>query len=156
MTTRGTHEAAPELGDQRAHAEAADLLVIGEGEVDRHFELALQEAGDGGEHAGEKALHVGGAAPIEAPVALGENERIARPALAVDRHHVGVAGKRDTGRIGGTDGGVEVGLGAVGGGDELARHPVLGEIVLDEADKRQVRPVARRVEAHKPGKKLRS
>ena len=35
-------EAAAELGDHRAHAEAADLLVVGEGEMDRHGELALR------------------------------------------------------------------------------------------------------------------
>ena len=34
-------EAAAELGDHRAHAEAADFLVVREGEVDRHGELTL-------------------------------------------------------------------------------------------------------------------
>ena len=65
-------EAAAELGDHRAHAEAADLLVVGEGEVDRHRQLALLVVGHGGEHAGEEALHVGGAAAVELAVALGD------------------------------------------------------------------------------------
>ena len=50
-----------------------------------------------GQHAGEKALHVGGAAAVEAAVALDEREGIAVPGLAVDRHDVGVAGEADAG-----------------------------------------------------------
>jgi len=39
---RGLAKAPAELGDQMRRAEAADLLVIGEGEVDRHLERLRQ------------------------------------------------------------------------------------------------------------------
>ncbi len=40
--------------------------------MDRHGKLPREVVGDGGEHAGEEALHVGGAAAVELAVALGD------------------------------------------------------------------------------------
>ena len=84
-----------------------------------------QKSGTGREHAGEKALHVGGAAAVELAVALGDDERIGCPWLAVDGHDVGMARERDAAHMRGADGGVKSGLAAVCGGHDVADHAVL-------------------------------
>jgi hypothetical protein len=128
-------------GDGRDHlrrAEAADLLVIGEGQMDGAFQ-ALPEQRHGGQGQGDEALHVRGAAPVELPVALGQDERIAGPGLAVDRHHVGVARQDDPARGGRADAGQQVGLVAVGAGDTPAGDALVRQIALDPGDQGQVR-----------------
>ncbi len=90
-TMRGTCQLGAHLGDHRAYAEAADLLVIGEEEVDRHFEPAALKVRHGCQNASEKPLHVGGAAPIEAAAALGEREGVRLPGCAVRRDDIRMA-----------------------------------------------------------------
>ena len=123
--------------------------------MDRHGKTPLAVVRDGGEHAGEEALHVGSAAAIEPAVALGDGEGFGRPALPVDRNHVGVAGQRDAGDASRPDGGVEAGLLPVGRRHDLADDAVLEQVVLDETDQRHVRLVARRVEADEARQQLR-
>ena len=72
----GPRQVRAKPGDQRAHAGAAHLLVIGDDDVDRLFQLARLEQRHRGEHAGEKALHVASAAAIELAVALRQRERV--------------------------------------------------------------------------------
>src|SRR5439155_21810155 len=84
---------ALEMRDHVAHADAADLLVVRDGEMNRPGELARRHVGHRRETAGDEALHVGGAAAEQTAVALLEPKRIARPGLPVDRHHVGMAGE---------------------------------------------------------------
>ncbi len=79
--------------DQRAHAEAADLLVVREGDVDRAGEPRRRHLGHQRQADRDEALHVRGAAPVEAPVALGQPERVARPGLPRHRHDVAVPGE---------------------------------------------------------------
>src|SRR6266508_983979 len=80
----------------RLRAQAADLLVVGEGEMHRHLEPGTLEGGDIGQAGGNESLHVAGAAAVEVAVfLLGEVPRIGRPGLAVDRHDVGVARQHD-------------------------------------------------------------
>ena len=79
------HRALAQLGDQPAHADAADLLVIGEGEMQRRLELRLRELGRHRQQHGDEALHVAGAAAVEQAVLLRHRERVGRPVLAVDR-----------------------------------------------------------------------
>ena len=52
--------------EQAGHAFAADLLVVGERQMDRRGEAAL-ELGNQGERGRDEALHVGGAAPYRRP-----------------------------------------------------------------------------------------
>ena len=93
---------------------------------------------DGGEGAGEEALHVAGAAAVEPAVAGGEGEGVGGPGLALDRHHVGVAGEHDAALGRGADERGERGLVAAGVGVAEARDAEAGEIVLDEADQVEV------------------
>src|SRR3546814_20796224 len=81
--------------DQAAHADAADLLVIGKREVDRRFQAALQKAGGEGQRDGEEALHVRRAAAVEPAFLLRRLEGVGCPILAVDGYDIGVA---ETGR----------------------------------------------------------
>ena len=71
--------------DQVRGAAAADLLVVGKGDMDRARQRHGEELGNHGEHAGEEALHVGGAPSPKAHAVGGEAERIARPDLALGR-----------------------------------------------------------------------
>ncbi len=136
--------------DDVVDAEAADLLVIGKGEVDGRCERLLQHGGNARQHAGEKALHIGGAPAIEPVVLPPHGERVARPVLAVDRHDVGMAAQHVAGPVGGADRGEQVGLGAGRVGDDDALHPEAGQIGLDEIDDVQVRTAGDGVEADQP------
>ena len=85
--------------DHQRRAEAADLLVEGEREMDRGLERPRDEFRDEGERDRAEALHVRGAAPVEAAVLLNDAEGIGVPGLAVHRHHVGMARERDAGHV---------------------------------------------------------
>src|SRR5262249_58873146 len=71
-----------EFADHRSHTGAANLLVIGEGDVERHLEATCLQVRHHGETAGEISFHVAGTATVELAVALDEVERIAVPNLA--------------------------------------------------------------------------
>ena len=145
---RPRHVAHQLLG-QRVGAQAADLLVVAEGEMHRHSEPRALEGGDMGKAGGDKALHVAGAAAVEVAVGLvGEREGIGVPGLAVDRHDVGMTRQDDAARRVGADRGVEVGLGALLVGDQGALDPVLAEVALDVLDKLQVGVARGGVERH--------
>ena len=101
----------------------------------RSLELGYQGQGDG-----EKPLHVAGAATVEPTVLLG-HDRTDRsiPVLAVDRDHVGMAGKTDAGSV----------LGARGSrrdwplcryrpGSRSSPHAVLGQVVAHRFHQRHV------------------
>ena len=68
----GAHAFRDDIGDQPAHADAADLLVIGKRKMERALEAALQKPGHERESDRRKTLHVGHTASITAG---------ARPAL---------------------------------------------------------------------------
>ena len=84
---------SPQVIQQAAHAEATDFLVVSEGQMQRRTQAAPDVTRNHRQHAGKKALHVGGAAAIEAAVALDHGKGITRPVLAIDRHHVSMAGE---------------------------------------------------------------
>ena len=152
MQAAGLDAGGIEIGEQAPHAEAAHLLVVGEGEVQRHFEARLRELGHQRERHGEEAFHVAGAAAVEPALALVDREGIARPFLAVDRHHVGVAGEHDAtlavGRpaVGRPDRGEEIRLRAGLVVHEARRDAVLREIVAHPMDQREIGIAAGRVE----------
>ncbi len=94
------------------------LLVAGDQERDRALRLA---AGGGemvehrGKPAGDRALHVDGAAAVQHAVSdVGAERRVLPVRLVARRHHVGVAGEHEM-RLAGADAGVEV-LDIVGAG----------------------------------------
>ena len=75
---RPRHGADQALG-QRMGAQAADLLVVAEGEMHRHLQPGALEGRHVGEAGGDEALHVAGAAAVEIAVGLlGELPRIGR------------------------------------------------------------------------------
>jgi hypothetical protein len=85
----------PRTLQQRADAGAALLLVDHRGERDRRLDPGALQSGHGDHCRGDPRLHVGGAAPIHAPVLEHSAERVARPTLA-RRHSVGVDEEQQT------------------------------------------------------------
>ena len=79
-----------EILEQPLRAVAADLLVVADEQVQRPRELARLDIGHRGEASGDKALHVGRTARIEAPIGAAQGERIGAPGLAVDRDGIDV------------------------------------------------------------------
>ena len=92
-----------QVGDQPLRAEAADLLVVAEGEVDRERQVGGEIRRCLRQRDADERLHVGAAAAIQPAVAQLGAERIDRPVLAVPRHRVGVAGDDHPGRLAGAD-----------------------------------------------------
>src|SRR5690606_36278966 len=125
--------------DQAAHAGAADHLVIGDREVDRRLEIALREIRHKGEHQPDKALHVAGAAAVEAAVGLAQRERVARPVLAVDRNDVAVPGQDHTRPVRRADRRPQIGPGTVLVPDRVAGDAMARQIVFDIGDQATVR-----------------
>ncbi len=118
--------------------------------MERDLQRAPLEVGHRRQHAGEEALHIGGAAAIEPAAALDETERIAVPALAIDRHHVGMSRQRNAGDALGADGGEQARLLAILGRHQLAGDAVPREVVGDEADERAIGIAAGGVERDEP------
>lgn len=96
---------------QARHTEAADLLIVGKGEMHRPLERCRLEAVHGIQRHRDEPLHVGGATTVELPVAFGQGEGIAGPELAVHWNHVGVARQHDAAVALGSDGRPQMGLG---------------------------------------------
>ncbi len=143
-----TKPALAEPVDHAADAGAADLLVVGEREVDRALQAALRPFRHLRQRGGGEGLHVGGPAAIDAAVLLGQRPGIGRPGLAVDRHHVGVARQDHAAIRVRPDRGEQIRLGAVGVVHEVRAHAVIGEIRRHPFDKRQIRVAAGGVERH--------
>ena len=91
----------------------------------------------GGDHGGEAAFHVGGAAPVQHAIADDRREGVAAPFLeGAGGHHIGVAGEAEQGtgiaaarpEVG--DAAELQGLGAEADGRQAARHQGLTAMVL--------------------------
>ncbi|MNT26775.1 hypothetical protein D3C72_1623690 [compost metagenome] len=131
-----------QVGNQAPDAQTTDFLVVRQRDTDG----ALQLAGcgqpcpllDQGQHARDEALHVATAATIETTLALAHDERVALPALAVDRHHVGVPGQHHDRQRRIPDHRKQVGLVAGIGKSQRAVHAKLRQIVLHPPDQGQV------------------
>ena len=129
------HEALlAQVGEQPAHAEAADLLVVAEGEVHAERQVGREEIGHLREHGADVGLHVGAAAAVEAPLVQLCAERIEGPVLAVPRHGVGVAGKDHAGRLAGVERREQIRLAALGVEGEAAVDAVARQLVAHEVD----------------------
>ena len=125
--------------DHAAHADAADLLVIGEGEMQRAF----QRAGGGEEgrpQAGrDETLHIRSAAAVKAAVMLAEREGIAAPSLSLDRHDIRMARQDHTARAHRADGRPEIGAAAVGMGEPLDARARRAQKPFHIVEQREVR-----------------
>ena len=147
MTARGRGRSSPRRRDQRPHTGAPDLLVIGDDDVDRLFQGPRLEGRHRGEHASDEALHVAAAAAVELAVALGQRERVGRPASdprpARSRYDPRARCRH---RPSGPMVANRLGLGAVGRGHARRGDAVAFEVVLDEGDQREIRLGARGVE----------
>src|SRR3546814_990732 len=73
------HRLAREELQEVWHALAADLLVVGEAEMDRCREIVLEEARRMGQRHRDEGLHIRGAAAVEAAAVLAHQPGIARP-----------------------------------------------------------------------------
>ncbi len=109
---------------------------------------------DPGQRDGDEALHVAGAAAVQQAVLLGDGPGIGRPILAVDRHHVGVAGEADARHVGGADGGVEIGLLAGRVRHQLAGDAEMVQVVAHEVDQFEVGVPAGRVHGNQTAQHL--
>ena len=145
--TRPGHFAC-HAGGQPVGADAADLLVIGEREVNRLLELGLLELRQHGEADGIERLHVAGAATMVFAVLQGERPGIGVPWLAIDRHHVGVSAQHDAVLYVGPDGGEEIGLRAVLARHQLGNDAVFAKVLLYVLDQRQIGIARGGVERH--------
>ena len=94
-----------------ARTEAADLFVMGEGEMHRAAQLLAGKMRGHRHGGGDEALHVAGAAPEEMAVAFDHPVGVAGPVLVFDRNDIGMARQHDAAGFIGTDPGQQVGLG---------------------------------------------
>ncbi len=76
-------------------AQAAQFLVIGEGEMERRLQRLGCHLRHQRQAKRDEALHVAGAAAHKTRIRFHQLERITGPGLAFDRHHVGMAGEHD-------------------------------------------------------------
>ena len=83
------------VGQQIAHAEAADFLVIGKRQVHRRLQATPDEFRHYCQRASDETFHVGSAAAVEPTVALSQHKWIGGPVLPVHRHHIGMPGQYD-------------------------------------------------------------
>ncbi len=146
--------ALAQVGDQARRAEAADFLVVAEGEVNREWQVGGEVRRHLRHRQADEALHVGAAAAVEAAALDFGAERVERPVLAVPRHRVGVAGDDHAGALAFADGGEEVGLLPVVVEGERARDAVARELVADEVDQAEVRLAADGVDLHQRARQL--
>ena len=137
-------------GDHVAHADAADLLVVGQGEVDRPGERRTHHLGHERQQAGDEALHVDGAAPDQAVAGLPQGEGVAGPALA-RRHHIEMARQDDPRHVARADRREQVGPVALRPRQDRRLDAVAGEVVAHQRDDRAVRHAAHRGDRHEGG-----
>src|SRR5262249_25679926 len=104
-----------------------------------------REKRHGGEHTGEKALHVARAAAVKLAVSELELEGIARPSLALDRNAVAVAGQTDAAAAR-SDARKQASLCAIRRRNQRRADTIAVEIGLDERDELQIGFSARRIE----------
>ena len=137
-----------EVRDQAADADAADLFVVRQREMQRTLEVAPCHLRHQGQGDGDKTLHVAYAASDQAVAGLGGLPRIGVPLLAVNRDHVGVAGKDDAAIDVRTDGGKQIRFLSCVVESQARLDAVVAQIRDYPFDQRQIRFAARGIEAH--------
>ena len=87
---RGRQAMLLQLVQHHGRAQAADFFVIAERQVYRLAQLGLQSQWHHVQTCGDETFHVTRAAAIQFALANVGLKRVARPLLAVYRHHIGV------------------------------------------------------------------
>ena len=150
----GPRHFAGHAGGQRMGAETADLLVVGEREMDRLLQVGLHELRQHGERDGVERLHVAGASAVVLAVLQGQRPRVGDPGLPVDRHDVGMAGQDHATLHVRADRREQIGLLAVRAGDEPAFDAEGGEMVPAEMDQLEIAALRFRIERNQLGQHL--
>ncbi|RMR99929.1 hypothetical protein ALP75_202242 [Pseudomonas syringae pv. actinidiae] len=134
-----THRRKVQHVQQTPHADAADFLIVGQGQLQRTQQGHVCRIEHGVDRQRNKALHVAGATAIDTAVAQGGLERRHRPRLAGSRHHVGVAGKQHARHITRAGAGEQVGLFAGLVLDDQRLDALAGQQLADVFDQCHVR-----------------
>ena len=131
-------------------ADAADLLVVGEGQVHRLAQRGAASAGTGpGTSRGSPSCRRCRARRAGRRGSRGRRGRWTSPGRRpAPRRYARTARCRRRWPVGGREGGEQVGLGAVRVGMRCAARRRAGEVGLDKVDEREVGVAARRVERH--------
>ena len=143
-------EIGAKLVDHQRGPEAADFLVEGKREMDRGLERAGKKLRHERERNRAEALHVRGAAPVKPAVLFNETERVGVPRLAVNRHHVGMARKRDAGHVSRPYRGVEIRLVSRFIVNKCRINAQRGEIIAHEVNQCEVRLATGRIKGDQP------
>jgi hypothetical protein len=114
--------------------------------MDRPPQSRARPDGRRGEAGGDEALHVGGAAPVQPPALLGEDERVGAPVLPVDRHDIGMAGEHHPAVALRPEGRKQIRLGAGIVVSQPHAGAAIVQIVGHPPDQRMVRVARGRVE----------
>ncbi|OIQ67728.1 hypothetical protein GALL_506920 [mine drainage metagenome] len=147
---RGFRQGLDHVGNHRRRAEAADLFIIAQRDLQRPFHPGLQRPRHGPKRQRAKPFHVAGAASGKPPVASRHLPGVRRPRLPIHGHHVGMARQHDAARNHRTDIGVKAGLGAISVPDAVRCDTPRGEIRLDPVDQRQIAIATHRRKRNQP------
>ena len=139
---------------QRASTFHRGLFIKCDEQMHRARERHRLQIGHGCEAAGDKALHVRRAPPIQPPALGAQRERVGGPGLAIDRHGIDMAGQSNAAGHLGADDRVQIGLLAAGPGADPIGYRVLVQPAADEIDQRQVGVAAGGVETNELGQHL--
>jgi hypothetical protein len=136
--------------DETAHAHASNFLVVGKSQVQWGGDFSCQESRRHCQADADEALHVRCPAAIEAVIFFNDVKRIRVPILPIHWNHVRVTGERDTRPVGGTQGGIKIGLGTLVVVNQFRRHAEILQIVADEFHEREIRITAGGIEGDEP------
>ena len=145
------HAAQLEFIEHERRARAAHFFVIRQRKVDRLVALHAQKIRHQSQPCGDEALHVATAARIQAAVAFGHRKRVGVPLLAIDRHHVRMAGQHDaalSAAIPGGQGRKQIGLVAFGRAEQLGLDALRGQAIAHFLDQTHVGVAAGGVMGH--------
>ncbi len=125
--------------EQPPHADAADLFVMGQRQLQRARQGHVRSIEHRVDSQGDKALHVAGATAVDAPVTQGRLKRWHRPRLTGRRNHVGVAGQQHARHFPRAGAGEQVGFLAGLVLDDQRLDAFAGQQFADVFDQRHVR-----------------
>ncbi len=142
----GHRQVIGEVPHERPHALAADFLVARQGEMHGDPQVPRLESWNCRQAGSDETFHVGGAAAVDAPVALDGDEGIAVPGLALDGHDVRMSREHDPAGYVGPDRRIEIRLSPRFVVDPAAFQPVSRQEVFHERDELEIAPLAGGIE----------
>ncbi|MNF78213.1 hypothetical protein D3C84_603860 [compost metagenome] len=124
---------------QSAYADAADFLVMGQGQLQWAAQRAVSCFEHGVDRQGNKSLHVAAATAVNPLVLQRRLERRHAPGLSDGRHHVGVSGQQHARQIARANAGEQVGLASTFVLDDQRLDTFARQLRADIVDQRKVR-----------------